>query len=339
MNEHNATVRRLEKKTGIWALVTIVIVISAVSATYYMFQPKNAPEEPSRLVVATTTSLYDTGLLDTLEDVFEAEYSVELYFISVGTGLAIGHATRGDADMILVHAPSKEQTFLEDGNGVCRKIIAYNFFTIVGPVEDPVQITDLPPTEALTKIVEAGQKGEITWVSRGDDSGTHSKEKGLWASAGFEWAEVREEEWYVESGTGMGKTLQITDEFRGYTLADMGTYLKYSTDGLIDLGVLIQSGQELLNVYSAIAVNLATNPNTNLEGAITFIKFLLSEKAQQLISEYGKDTYPETLFYPAVELLKTNSDPILIGWIEDFAYFDGSECPPEYRDGYPELYE
>ena len=339
MNEHNVMVRRLERKTGIWALVNIVIVISAVSATYIVFRPEDTPEGPSRLVVATTTSLYDTGLLDTLEDVFEAEYSVELYFISVGTGLAISHATRGDADMILVHAPAKEQTFLEDGYGICRKIIAYNFFTIVGPAEDPAQIADLSPTDALTKIVEVGQKGEITWVSRGDDSGTHSKEKGLWASAGFEWAEIREEEWYVESGTGMGKTLQITDEFRGYTLADMGTYLKYSTDELIDLSVLIQSGQELLNVYSAVAVNPAANPNANIEGAIIFIKFLLSEQAQQLISEYGSDTYPETLFYPAVELLKTNSDPTLVGWIEDSAYITGSECPPEYRDGYLDLYE
>ena len=304
-----------------------------------MINQSSEPIESSRLVVATTTSLFDTGLLDTLEDVFEAEYSINLYFISVGTGLAINHAKRGDADMILVHAPSSERAFIEDGYGICRKIIAYNFFTIVGPIEDPVQISNLPPTDALIQIVEAGRQGQVKWVSRGDDSGTHSKEKGLWASAGFNWEDIRDEEWYLESGTGMGTTLQIANEFRGYTLADMGTYLKYSADKLIDLDVLVQRGQELLNVYSAIAVNPEANPIANLEGSITFIKFLLTEQAQQLISEHGKDIYPETLFYPAVGLLRTSSDPILVGWIEDFAYFDGSECPPEYRDGYPELYE
>lgn len=241
--------------------------------------------------------------------------------------------------MILVHDPSSEQAFIEDGYGICRKIIAYNFFTIVGPAEDPAQISNLPPTEALTKIVEAGRQGQVTWVSRGDDSGTHSKEKGLWSSTIFNWEDIREEDWYLESGSGMGTTLQITDEFRGYTLADMGTYLKYSTDELIDIDILVQTGQELLNVYSAVIVNPEANSKVNLEGAITFIKFLLSDKAQLLISEHGKDIYPNTLFYPAVDLLQTSSDPLLVGWIEDFAYFNGFECPPEYWDGYPELYE
>ena len=164
-------VRQLERKNEIWALVTVFIVISAVIVTYYAVNPTSVPEEPSRLVVATTTSLYDTELLDSLEDIFEAEYSIELYFISVGTGLAISHAKRGDADMILVHAPSSERVFLEDGYGVCRKIIAYNFFTIVGPAEDPAHIANLSPNEALANIVEAGQQGQVKWISRGDDSG------------------------------------------------------------------------------------------------------------------------------------------------------------------------
>ncbi len=317
----------------------IFIVISAVLFTFIVNSLSSEHVETSRLVVATTTSLFDTGLLDTLEDVFEAKYSIELYFISVGTGLAINHAKRGDADMILVHAPSRELAFMEEGYGICRKIIAYNFFTIVGPAEDPAHISNLPPTDALIQIVEAGRQGKVTWVSRGDNSGTHSKEKRLWTSAGFNWEDIQEENWYLESGSGMGTTLQITDEFRGYTLADMGTYLKYSTDELIDLDLLVQSGQELLNVYSAVIVNPEANSKVNLEGAITFIKFLLSEQAQLLISEHGKNNYPTTLFYPAVDLLRTSSDPLLVGWIEDFAYFNGFECPPEYWDGYPELYE
>lgn len=332
-------VSQLARKTGIWVFMTAIIVISAVSGTYYFLETPTTPEEPVRLVVATTTSLYDTGLLDSIEDVFEVEYPIELYFISVGTGLAISHAKRGDADMILVHAPPTELAFLEEGYGICRKIIAYNFFTIVGPTEDPAQIANLPPVEALTKLVEAGQQEKAIWISRGDDSGTHSKEKGLWANAGFIWEELRKEAWYLESGTGMGKTLQITNEFRGYTLADMGTYLKYSTDDLIELDTLVRSGKELLNVYSAITVNPVANSAANVEGSITFIKFLISENGQELISEYSKNIYPETLFYPAVELLKTQSDPKLVNWIEEFAYFDGSECPPEYWDAHPELYE
>ena len=329
----------MESKTRIWAFLTVIIVISAVSATYFLGRTPTTPDELLRLVVATTTSLYDTGLLDSIEDVFEAEYPIELYYISMGTGLAINHAKRGDADMILVHAPAKERTFLEEGYGVCRKIIAYNFFTIVGPSEDPAQIKNLSPIEALTKIIEAGQQEKVIWVSRGDDSGTHSKEKGLWASVGYNWEELKEETWFVESGTGMGKTLQITNEFRGYTLTDMGTYLKYSKDDLIELDALVRSGKELLNVYSAIAVNPKVNPAANDEGAISFIKFLISEEGQQLISEYGKNIYPESLFYPVVKLLKTQYNPTLVSWIENFAYIDGSECPPEYRNAHPELYE
>lgn len=329
----------LKRKTGIWVLFATIIGFGIVIGTYYFKTIPFTPESPVRLVVATTTSLYDTGLLDILEDVFEAESSIELYFISMGTGLAINHAKRGDADMILVHAPPKEFTFLEEGYGVCRKIIAYNFFTIIGPSDDPAQITKLAPIEALTKLVEIGRQGKTIWVSRGDDSGTHSKEKELWSISGFNCEDLKEEAWYMESGSGMGKTLLITNEFRGYTLSDMGTYLKYSVDDLIDLEMFVKSGKELLNVYSAIAVNPTANPKANFEGALTFIKFLISEEGQQLFSEYSKNIYPETLFYPAVELLKTQSDPILINWIEDFAYFDGSECPPEYRDAHPELYE
>ncbi|MFQ6125174.1 MAG: substrate-binding domain-containing protein [Candidatus Heimdallarchaeota archaeon] len=329
----------MDSKTRIWVFITSLIVISGVSATYFLARTPTAPDELSRLVVATTTSLYDTGLLDSIEDVFETEYPIKLYFIATGTGLAINHAKRGDADMILVHAPTKERAFLEEGYGVCRKIITYNFFTIVGPSEDPAQIKNLPPIEALTKIIKAGQQEEVIWVSRGDDSGTHSKEKQLWASTGYNWDELKEETWFVESGTGMGKTLQITNEYRGYTLVDMGTYLKYSIDKLIELDALVRSGKELLNVYSAIMVNPTVNPSVNDEGAIAFIKFLVSEEGQQLVSEYGKNIYPEFLFYPVVGLLKTQNNPMLVSWIEDIAYIEGSECPPAYWDAHPELYE
>ena len=333
MLEHNEF-RKMQKNVLIWITALILVaVVSIAGTTYY------AGAGPKRkLVISTTTSLYDTGLLDTIEDRFEAKYSIDLYFISVGTGLAIKHAERGDADMILVHAPSKELTFLESGYGTCRKIVAYNFFAIVGPETDPADIKGLVPTEALAKIVDAGRDGSAKWVSRGDDSGTHTKEKGLWTAAGFVWSLLREEEWYKEAGSGMGKTLQVADNLDAYTLADMGTYLKYSKDGIISSATLVTQGEELLNVYSAIAGNSTRYSHLNFDDAITFIKFLISEEGQETISKFGTNMYNQPLFYPAVNLLKQNTDPTTVQWIENYAFFDGNECPPEYWSNHPELY-
>ncbi|MCP8308736.1 MAG: substrate-binding domain-containing protein [archaeon] len=333
--------RIMKKNTMIWAsIVIIAIVISILATAYYTgaFTSKR-----SKLVISTTTSLFDTGLLDEIEDRFEAKYPFDLYFISVGTGLAIQHAKRGDADMLLVHDPRAESTFLADGYGLCRKIIAYNFYVIVGPEDDPVGIKNLPPLEALTMIVEAGRNGEAKWVSRGDGSGTHSKEKSLWAMAGFDSNVLRDEGWYIEAGTSMGGTLGIANNYSAYTLTDLGTYLAYynygvPTPGKISLIVLVDQGQELLNVYSAIAVNPSVYEGLNFDGAITFIKFLISDEGQSVIEEYGKEDYGQSLFLPAVELLKENTDPTLVSLIKDYAYIDGEECPPEYQNGHPELY-
>lgn len=315
--------------------VIVIVTITTAIAMYY-FRPFVTKE---KLVVATTTSLYDTGLLDAIENEFEAKYSIDLYFISVGTGLAIEHARRGDADVILVHAPPKEFSFLREGYGVCRKIVAYNFFMIVGPAEDPANIAGLPPVQALTKIAELGRMGACTWVSRGDDSGTHIKEKLLWKSAGFNWEALREEKWYMEAGAGMGKTLQMANEKSAYTLTDAGTYLKYRKENLISLGELVTRGKELLNVYSVIAVNPNVHPEVNFKGAIKFIKFLVSEEGQRIIGEYGRNIYGESLFQPAVKLLKDKTDGNLVRWIEETAFLNGAECPPEYWDEHPELYE
>jgi tungstate transport system substrate-binding protein len=240
--------------------------------------------------------------------------------------------------MIIVHDPSRERAFLEDGHGVCRKIIAYNFFAIVGPEADPAEINGMLPPQALLEIVEAGRLGNAKWVSRGDDSGTHAKERGLWNDVGLNWMELREEEWYIEAGAGMGATLQITEQFSAYTLADIGTYLKYSKDNIITLKEMVTQGEELLNVYSGIAVNNGTHPNANFDGAIDFIEFLISKRGQQIIKDYGKSTYDQSLFYPAVAFLKENADPATVQWIKSYAFFDGYECPPEYQNGHPELY-
>ncbi len=327
------------RKAGVWLVTLALTTIVSVSGTTYYFGVGPFARGRTKLVVSTTTSLYGTGLLDEVEDQFEAKHPIDIYFISVGTGIAIQYAQRGDADMILVHAPSQELTFIEEGYGVCRKIIAYNFFTIVGSEADPAEISNSTPTQALTRIVETGREEEALWVSRGDGSGTHTKEKELWTAAGFNWTELENEDWYLESGTGMTGTLQITDEKAAYTLADMGTYLKLYTDEQISLVVLVESGQELLNVYSAIAVNPNHNPEVNFDAVITFIKFLISEEGQQVIGQFGEDIYPQKLFYPAVELLEENTDVTLVEWIEEFAYFNGEECPLEYQDDHTELYD
>jgi len=317
--------------------IAIALMVIIAAGGVYTLQSQARAGDRS-LVVSTTTSLYDTGVLDVIEDEFEAETPIDLYFISVGTGLAISHAERGDADMILVHAPSKEQTFLEEGYGVCRKIIAYNFFSIVGPADDPAGIAEMEPMAALDALVEKGRAGEIIWVSRGDDSGTHSKEKELWTGAGYDLATLRDEDWYREAGTGMGKTLQIAEEFEAYTLTDMGTYLKYFKDGLVSLEVRVGAGKELINVYSAIAVNSNANPDANFEDALTFIEFLVSEEGQGTFESYGVDDYGTALFNPAVSLLRDASDPTTAGWIENAAFFDGPECPSGYRTGGESLY-
>ena len=319
-----------------YLLVFGVIALTA-AGSFYVLQPEGKKGKRS-LVVFTTTSLYDTGILDEIEDAFEAENPIDLRFISAGTGLAITHAQRGDADMILVHAPSREHIFLEDGYGVCRKIVAYNFFSIVGPTSDSAGIMDLTPTEALKALVESGRAGEAVWVSRGDDSGTHSKEKEMWAEAGFDVATLREEAWYREAGTGMGGTLRMAEEFGAYTLTDIGTYLKYPKEELVTLEVMVGTGEELINVYSAIAVNPESNADTNFDDAVTFIEYLISEEGQSIFAQYGIDTYGTALFNPAVKLLETDSDPVTVSWIEAAAYFDGSECPEAYRTGHAELY-
>jgi len=323
-------------------LATIVVV--AGTLVYFNYFSKR------RLFISTTTSLDDTGVLAAIEADYEATHNVDLMITAVGTGVAIQQAKNGDADVVLVHAPSVELEFLEGGYGVNRKIIAYNFFTIVGPADDPAQIAGKTATEALSSIVQYGQdmadqSGQTQiWVSRGDNSGTNSKEKSLWTAAGYNYTELSEEVWFASTGQGMGSTLTITDQKGAYTLSDIGTYLKFSTDGSIELGALILEEQSLLNVYSVMAVNPTVPANQsvheqiNFNDAMDFVEYLISPSTQQLINDFGKDTYGQPLFYQSVQPLKDNAPQPIVGWIKDYAFFAGSECPPQYRNGYEDLY-
>jgi tungstate transport system substrate-binding protein len=296
----------------------------------------------ARLIVSTTTSLYDTGLLDALKTDFEAKYpTMNISFIAQGTGLAIQTAMRGDADMILVHAPSSEYLFLNGSYGVNRKIFAYNFFTIVGPSNDPAKISGLGATEALKAIRAAGLNGTVLWVSRGDNSGTYTKEVSLWKSIGLSVTELRTEKWYLEAGSGMTATLQLANEKQAYTLSDVGTYLVNYDNHNINLVRLVEESKALLNVYSAIAdnPNNANMTKTNFAGAMQFIRYLVSNSTQQLIANYGLSQYGQPLFYPYVPLSTSQSNQTLLGWIHSYAFFQGSECPPQFRYQASDLYQ
>ena len=244
-----------------------------------------------RLRVATTTSLYDTGLWGYLEPMFEDQYDVELDVLYAGTGKAIDWGKRGDVDVITVHSRSREEAFVTEGYGVERVPFAYNYFLIVGPEEDPAGIAGMNPEDAFSALMS---NGEAVFVSRGDDSGTHGKEKSIWASAGFDYdGDVRTAgAWYVEGGSGMGPTLVMANEMQGYTLSDIGTYLSYQGD--LDLVPVVDQGDALLNVYSVLQVETSRNPELSL----ALVEFLTSAEVQQLIGDYGVDAYGMQLFTP-----------------------------------------
>jgi tungstate transport system substrate-binding protein len=254
-----------------------------------------APLPPQeRLRVATTTSLYDTGLWSYLEPMFEEQYDVELDVLYAGTGIALEYGRRGDVDVITVHSKSQELEFLAEGYGVERLPFAYNYFLIVGPETDPAGINGMTPCDAFKILAETGT---ASFISRGDGSGTHSKEKAIWQGAGYEYETIQNAgAWYVEGGRGMGPTLLMASEEQAYTLTDMGTFVAYTGD--IDLVPIVEQGDILLNVYSAIACNPEMNSGVSYEMASNLVDFLISPEIQELIGEYGVEEYGLQLFTP-----------------------------------------
>ncbi|WP_292407534.1 MULTISPECIES: substrate-binding domain-containing protein [unclassified Methanoculleus] len=252
------------------------------------------------LRIATTTSLENTGLLAELERIYESETEMDLQFIAQGTGQSIDSARRGDVDLVLVHAPALEQQFIGDGFGIDPRCIAYNYFIIVGPESDPAEIANMSPVEAFRTIYIAGtnETPGVAFVSRGDNSGTHTQEKTLWEEAGYNYTEdiLDSGGWYVEAGKGMGDTLILANEVNGYTLSDEGTYLSFADR--LDLVPVIAEGAELLNRYSAIAVNPERHPGVNAEGAADFINWLAANETKQMIGEFGAAEFGKPLFTP-----------------------------------------
>ncbi len=244
----------------------------------------------SDLILATTTSTYDSGLLDDLLPVFEEETGYHVKLIAVGTGRALEMGRRGDADVLLVHAPSSEQVFVDEGYGVNRQRVMFNDFVIVGPDADPV---NLRGAEDATTALHAVQKSQLTFFSRGDDSGTHKRELSLWEELG---ADPTNESWYRETGQGMGETLQIANQLEGYALTDRGTFL--ALQDVLDLVVLHEGDDQLLNVYHVMQVNPDRHGGVNTEGAAAFVEFMVEESTQAVIEDFGLDEFGQPLFVP-----------------------------------------
>jgi tungstate transport system substrate-binding protein len=271
-------------KTGLSALITTVFLLGATLSA-----PAAGPAQKN-LILATTTSTQDSGLLDVLIPVFEKKTGYFVKTIAVGSGQAMAMGQKGEADVLLVHSPDAEKKFIEEGSGVNRLIVMHNDFIVVGPPADPAAIKGAKSTvEAFKKIAAAGS----LFLSRGDNSGTHSKEKGIWKAAGIN---PEGQKWYQETGLGMGQTLNVAAEKKGYTLADRGTWLALKKN--LGLEILKEGDPILLNIYHVIQVNPAKWPKVNADGVKAFTDFMVSAETQGIIKTFGVGKYGGALFFP-----------------------------------------
>ncbi|MGD0277279.1 MAG: substrate-binding domain-containing protein [Syntrophales bacterium] len=252
---------------------------------------KDAPVQKN-LILATTTSTQDSGLLDVLIPIFEKKTGYFVKTIAVGSGQAMAMGSKGEADVLLIHSPDAENKFMAEGNGVNRRLLMHNDFIIVGPPADPAALKGAKSAVAAFRQIAASQS---LFMSRGDNSGTHSKEKAVWKSAGIN-AEGRI--WYKQTGLGMGQTLNVAAEKKAYTLADRGTYLAMKKN--LGLDILMQGDPILLNIYHVIEVNPAKFSKINIEGAKAFSDFLVSKEVKGIIGKFGVEKFGSPLFFPDV---------------------------------------
>lgn len=244
---------------------------------------------PKSVILATTTSTQDSGLLDLLVPLFEKESGYQVKTISVGSGQAMKMGEKGEADVLLVHSPGAEKKFMTDGFGVSRRLVMHNDFIIVGPSADPARIKGATAADAMKRIAQSG----AIFVSRGDNSGTHAKEKGLWKGAAIN---PEGQKWYQQTGLGMGQSLNVAAEKKGYTITDRATYLSLKKG--LGLVILLEGDSKLLNIYHVIELNTTKWPKVNAAGGKSFADFMVSKKAQELIGRFGVDKSGAPLFFP-----------------------------------------
>ncbi len=250
-------------------------------------------KEPQTLTLATTTSTENSGLLAYILPDFERRHNAQVHVVAVGTGQALEIASRGDADLVLVHARSQEEAFMEAGHGLLREDAMYNDFVIIGPADDPAGISGLADAAfAFRKIAEA----DSTFISRGDESGTHTKELQIWEKAGLE----PKGGWYISAGAGMGAVLTMAQEKGAYTLTDRGTYLARTLED-VDLPILVEGDPILFNPYGVMVVNPEEHPGVNSELAKMFVEWLASVETQKLIGQFGVEEFGQPLFIPDSE--------------------------------------
>ena len=267
----------------------LTILIMALILAASVMSAQAAPKQKN-IILATTTSTQDTGLLDVLIPLFEKQTGYFVKTIAVGSGQAMAMGQKGEADVLLVHSPDAEKKFIAEGLGVNRRLVMHNDFVIVGSGDDKAKIKNTKSAAGAFKLIASA---EALFVSRGDNSGTNAQEKKLWKAAGIN---PEGQKWYQQTGLGMGQTLNVTAEKKGYTLADRGTYLSMKKN--LNMDILVEGDAALLNIYHVMEVNIAKWPKVNAVGAKAFADFMLTKKTQGIIKSFGVDKYGSPLFFP-----------------------------------------
>jgi len=251
-----------------------------------------AKPAPTEMILATTTSTQDSGLLDVIIPMFEKQNNVKVKVIAVGTGEALAMGTKGEADALLVHAPAAEKAVVDAGDAINYKRVMYNDFVLVGPKENPAGVSGDDIVTAFKKLAET----KSTFVSRGDDSGTNKKELAIWTTASIKPAGT----WYVSTGQGMGQTLQVAAEKKGYVLTDRATWLAQSKN-LDTLKIVVEGGKDLMNIYHVMQVNPEKHAKVNSTDAKKFVEFMVDPKTQDVIENFGKKEFGRSLFIKYTE--------------------------------------
>ncbi|MEI7591417.1 MAG: substrate-binding domain-containing protein [Deltaproteobacteria bacterium] len=275
--------KRNDRILSVFAMLVIVVSMVWTQTGYAQNPQKN-------IILTTTTSVQDSGLLDELLPVFEKQTGYVVKTIAVGSGQAMAMGKRGEADVLIVHSPKAEEEFVKEGYGINRALIMHNYFVLVGPTNNPAKIVGTKSAkEAFKKIADSGS----LFVSRGDNSGTNALEKKIWQMAGIS---TEGKTWYQQTGLGMGQTIGVANEKLGYTLTDKATFLYLKKN--LQLAMLLEESEDLYNGYSVIELNPQKFSKINIEGGKAFAKFILSKKAQNIIKNYGIKKCGESLFFP-----------------------------------------